>query len=63
MSNNQRKLKVQPEARVNKRGYLTHEVATVKISGRWFEKAGFRIGEFVKVVVSDNLIQIIKEKE
>lgn len=58
----EKKIKVTSESRCNKRGYYTHSVAGIRISGRWIERAGFYIGELTRVTVADGLIQIINDK-
>jgi len=64
MNAEQRTLKISSQARQNGKYYNKTWVNTPKLtlSGNWFEKAGFGIGEFVRVMVSDCIIQIIKEK-
>jgi len=57
----ERKLKVTAESRRNKRNIYSHSVAGLRISGRWLEMAGFRIGECISVLVTSNYIQIIKD--
>lgn len=57
----EKKIKVISESRSNKRGYYTHSVAGIRISGRWIEQAGFCIGELTRVTVADGLIQIMRD--
>lgn len=34
----------------------------ISLSGNWLQDAGFAIGDFISVVVTDNYIQIVKEQ-
>jgi hypothetical protein len=61
LKNMERKIKVVSASRINKRGFYSHSVSAVKLSGRWLEKAGFLIGNSLSVMVTANYIQIIKD--
>lgn len=34
----------------------------INLSGKWLQDAGFAVGEVVKVVTTDNYIQIVKQQ-
>mgnify|MGYP003527946290 FL=1 len=64
MNETQRNLKISSQARQNGKNIYKSWVNVPKLTlaGNWFEKAGFSIGDYVKILVTDSMVQIIKSK-
>jgi len=62
-ANVEKVLKVQKAFNVSKKGLFKkyRETPTIKLKGDFLTSLGFAIGDFVRVMVTDNYIQIIKD--
>jgi hypothetical protein len=59
-----RQLKVTEDAQVRGRLHNRKTVRNprIKLSGKWLQQAGFAVGQFVEVLIVDQVIHIVKKQ-